>query len=221
MLHPPPKYTMNYISNFLAIRNAATASSVAPSSPSNNANHSNEINCDLDETQLDSINGTTGSKSFTIAAILGLKKKNAAAAVAAAIDQTQKSKEMSVMNLSTNLNIHNQQHQHMMPAISHHIKGTFNNFDNVNDTRLMPNRIPLAFGQHINQHHHTHHNSHFLSNNNNNNNNHTINSNATSALQSLQQQFHQKNNQNLGSFHGKEHRIKNGKFKSYVKQKNN
>lgn len=206
MLHHQSKYNMTYISNFLAIRNVAATTSSVPSPPSSLVAHSNDVDCITDETELDSINGATG-KSFTIAAILGLKKKNAAAcAAAAALDTQPKNKELTVMNLS----MHN--NQHLTQTQSHHMRAALNNYDGVSDARLLANRIPIPFCHHNPNHSNSHHHSHYLSNNNNN---HTTNNNQTSALQTLHQQFHQKSNQNLSPFHGKESRAKNGKYRFY------
>lgn len=197
-----PKYNMNYISNFLAMRN--TANNNASQSPIINTQQTNNIigsECDLDETQLERLSASTG-KSFTIASILGLKKKNGSNNLEAG---NQKQKELNAMNLS----IHNNQNYQI------HAK-TFGNIDA--DNRLLQNRIPLAFAHHQLQGLHGHPQApHFYqptnnTNNNNNNNNslNTTNHNGTSALQSLQQQFHSKNNPNFPPFHGKEHRNKNG-----------
>lgn len=214
MLHNP-KYNMTYISNFLAIRNAANAPPSLPTPPTTQPASGNSItdaDCELDETQLESISTTTG-KSFTIASILGLKKKqNAAAAAAAAVVNLEtssnlKPKELTVMNLS----MHNHHNFQL------HNKSTISDLEV--DNRLLTNRIPLAFAHHHHQlqannqsHQHT---PHFYPNNNssnttNNNNLHTTNQNGPSALQSLQQQFHAKNNPAFSAFHGKEQRSKNG-----------
>lgn len=194
-----PKYNMNYISNFLAMRNAASGNTSLPQSPIINpqqTNHSIGSELDLDETQLERLNATTG-KSFTIASILGLKKKNGVNNLEAG---NPKQKELNAMNLS----IHNNQNYPM------HSK-TFGNIDA--DNRLLQNRIPLNFAHHHLQGHPQP--PHFYqptnsTNNNNNNNINTANHNGTSALQSLQQQFHSKNNPNFPPFHGKEQRNKNG-----------
>lgn len=178
---------MNYISNFLAIRNASnatSASSPAPAAPQQN--NSIGTDCDLDETQLKRINATTG-KSFTIASILGLKKKNATNPNESSMNS--KSKEMNAINLSLNQNY------------SLH-KSAFCSIDSEN--RLLPNRVPLPFSHHHmpSPSHIQHHPStHFNQQNNNNNNLHVANHNQASALQSLQQQFHSKNSQNFSHFH--------------------
>lgn len=203
---------MTYISNFLAMRNAANAPPTVPASamtqPSNSANDADDC---LDETQLESMSTSTG-KSFTIASILGLKKKNAAAAAAAANLESSsnvKSKELTVMNLS----MHNNHNYpiHNKPAVDV-------------DNRLLTNRIPLAFAHH---HHHLqannpphHHPPHFYQNNSNNNNNnlHTTNQNGPSALQSLQQQFHAKSGQAFSTFHGKEQRSKTGELSKEIQK---
>lgn len=200
MLQTPPKYNMNYISNFLAMRNAPMPTS--SKSP-------NRIDCDVDETQLDKFNANNG-KSFTIASILGLKKK---AAGTVNVEQCDgKAKELNAINLS----IHNAQNFPPVPN-----KPSFNVID---DTRFLPNRIPLGFAHHHMQTPTAHgqHPStatHFYPNmnnvnNNNNNNLMNMNHNGTSALQSLQQQFHTKSNQAFAPFHGKEQRNnKNGEFR--------
>lgn len=196
-----PKYNMSYISNFLAIRNATSANSQLPQSSNIGTQQSNSsfgAECDLDETQLERLSASAG-KSFTIASILGLKKKNASASPDA---PNQKQKELNAMNLS----IHNNQNYQI------HNK-TFGNIDA--DNRLLQNRIPLAFAHHHLQGSHAHPQpSHFYQpnnvNSNNNNNLNTANHNGTSALQSLQQQFHAKNTPNFPTFHGKEQRNKNG-----------
>lgn len=195
-----PKYNMNYISNFLAIRNAANANPSLPQSAIINTQQSNNNSlgseCDLDETHLERINATTG-KSFTIASILGLKKKNPPPNPETG---NQKQKELNAMNLS----IHNNQNYPM------HNK-TFGNIEV--DNRLLQNRIPLAhFAHHHLQGSHPQP-PHFYqptNNTNNNNNLNTANHNNNSALQSLQQQFHSKSGPNFTPFHGKEHRNKNG-----------
>lgn len=200
-----PKYNMSYISNFLAIRNAANANPSLPQSQILNAQHTNnaiETDCELDETQLEKLSASSAGKSFTIASILGFKKKNAPGNLDAT---NQKPKELNAMNLSIHNNQNFQMHNKPFEA----------------DNRLLHNRIPLF------HHHHHHHlqgshahpqTSHFYqptanpnNNNNNNNNSTTANHNGTSsALQSLQQQFHVKNGPNFRPFHGKEQRNKNG-----------
>lgn len=198
-----PKYNMSYISNFLAIRNATSANSQLPQSSNIGTQQSNTsfgAECDLDETQLERLSASAG-KSFTIASILGLKKKNTSASPDA---PNQKQKELNAMNLS----IHNNQNYQI------HNK-TFGNIDA--DNRLLQNRIPLAFAHHHLQGSHAHPQpSHFYQpnnvNSNNNNNLNTANHNGASALQSLQQQFHAKNTPNFPTFHGKEQRNKNGMY---------
>lgn len=186
MLQNPPKYNMNYISDFLAIRNASNGTSASSLVAPQQNNTSIGTECDLDEMQLERINATTG-KSFTIASILGLKKKNV-------INSNQcpmssKSKEVNAINLSLNQNY------------SMH-KSAFSSIDPEN--RLLPNRIPLPFSHHHmpSPTHIQHHPStHFNQQNNNNNNLHVANHNQASALQSLQQQFHSKNSQSFSHFH--------------------
>lgn len=203
-----PKYNMSYISNFLAIRNAANGSNSLPQSPMSGTHQPNNAigpECELDETQLERLSASTG-KSFTIASILGLKKKNQAAN--SLESGNAKQKELNAMNLS----IHNNQNYPM------HNK-PFGNIDT--DNRLLQNRIPLTFAHHHLQGSHGHQQPpHFYQptnnmNNNNNNNLNTANHNGTSALQSLQQQFHTKNSPNFPPFHGKEQRSKNGKLNVY------
>lgn len=198
-----PKYNMSYISNFLAIRNATNANASHPQPQIINAQQMNSSigsECDLDETQLEKLSASAG-KSFTIASILGLKKKNAAANPESG---NSKQKELNAMNLS----IHNNQNYQMQNK-------PFGNIDA--DNRLLQNRIPLAFAHHHLQGSHPHQQPpHFYqpnnnANNNNNNNLNTANHNGTSALQSLQQQFHAKNSPNFTPFHGKEQRNRNGK----------
>lgn len=200
-----PKYNMSYISNFLAIRNAANGNTALPQSPMSGTHQPNSVigpECELDETQLERLSASTG-KSFTIASILGLKKKNQATNNLET--GSAKQKELNAMNLS----IHNNQNYPM------HNK-PFGNIDN--DNRLLQNRIPLAFAHHHLQGSHPQP-PHFYqpSNNINNNNINTANHNGTSALQSLQQQFHSKNSSNFPPFHGKEQRNKNGWFQSLFK----
>lgn len=200
------------------MRNAATASSSMPPSLSSPP----KSHADLDETHLETISGSTGAKSFTIAAILGLKKKNAAAAAVASMDSPHKPNDLTVMNLSMhNSNLHMNQAAHNLLQQSqnlsqHPLKTAFNAYESAADTRLLTNRLQLGFGQHLNsvpQHlahfHGTNGTNNNNSNTNNNNNTYTANSNAASALQSLQQQFHQKNS----AFHAttKEQKHKNGK----------
>lgn len=199
-----PKYNMNYISNFLAIRNATNANVTLPQSQivgTPQTNNSIDMECELDETQLEKL-GASAGKSFTIASILGLKKKNAAANSEAA---NQKPKELNAMNLS----IHNNQNFQLQNK-------PFGSIDV--DNRLLQNRIPLAFAHHHLQNANVPHQPpHFYQtpNNVNNNNNLSVaNNNGASALQSLQQQFHTKSGSNFSSFHGKEQhqRNKNGRI---------
>lgn len=204
-----PKYNMSYISNFLAIRNATNANVTLPHSQltgTPQTNNSIDMECELDETQLEKLSASAG-KSFTIASILGLKKKNAATNS----DAThQKPKELNAMNLS----IHNNQNFQMQNK-------TFGSIDV--DNRLLQNRFPLTFGHHHLQNPNAPHQPpHFYQtpnnvNNNNNNNLSVTNNNGASALQSLQQQFHTKGSSNFSSFHAKEQhqRNKNGKLKSF------
>lgn len=210
-----PKYNMNYISNFLAMRNATTnanASSLPQSpqilGPQQTNTNSIDADCELDATQLEKLGASAAGKSFTIASILGLKKKNAAT-VNAEAGQNQKPKELNAMNLS----IHNNQNFPLQNK-------AFGSIDV--DNRLLQNRIPLTFAHHHLQNPNAHQQTpHFYpqpnnvsSNNNNNNNLSVANHNgAASALQSLQQQFHTKNGSNFPPFHGKEQhhqRNKNG-----------
>lgn len=247
MLHPPSKYNMNYLSNFLAIRNAATATSSLPSSLSASPPpllqpQPPKSNAEYDETQLDTISGSAGAKSFTIAAILGLKKKSAAAAAVAAMDTPQhksnggashgcdmgariRLRSGAVCDLGTELHMNHATHnllQQSQNLSQHPLKAAFSAYENSADTRLL---TQLGFGQHLNAmpQHPTQHLTHFhgtngtnnnnnSNSNNNNNNAYTANGNAASALQSLQQQFHQKNS----AFHAtttKEQKHKNGKRK--------
>lgn len=179
---------MNYISNFLAIRNASNGTSASsPATPQLNNNNTSigGSQCDLDETQLERINATTG-KSFTIASILGLKKKNISNSNQSPMGS--KSKEVNAINLSLNQNY------------SMH-KSAFSSIDPEN--RLLPNRVPLPFSHHMPSPSHIQHHpsTHFNQPNNNNNNNfHITNNNQASALQSLQQQFHSKNSQSFSHF---------------------
>lgn len=212
MLQPPPKYNMNYLTNFLAMRNAAANAQTNPVEMTRSSPSANDI---VDETQLASMNGNT--KSFTIAAILGLKKN--ATTNSEQIPST-KQRELSVMNLSmhnvggtnhcsTSNNSHISTHQTPM-------KFGFNAYDAsaaaiaaanaAADNRLLGTRIP--FPHHLSAHHHhsASHLSPFHGANNNNNGKHAINVNSSSALQSLQQQFHHKNS----AFNTKEPRHKNG-----------
>lgn len=203
-----PKYNMNYISNFLAIRNATNANASLPQSQilgTQQTNNSIDTECGLDETQFEKLSASAG-KSFTIASILGLKKKNAATNSEAG---NQKPKELNAMNLS----IHNNQNFQLQNK-------TFGNIDV--DNRLLQNRIPLTFAHHHLQNPNVHQQPpHFyqtpnnVSNNSNNNNNLSVaNHNGASALQSLQQQFHTKSGSNFPPFHGKEQhqRNKNGRI---------
>ncbi|XP_031626028.1 homeobox protein H2.0-like [Contarinia nasturtii] len=200
-----PKYNMNYISNLLGIRNGNTTI------------QSSNSECDFDETQLERLTASSGGKSFTIASILGLKKKNAANNN---VDTgNTKQKELNAMNLS----IHNNQTYPMQSK-------TFSGNGNM---EVLQSRIPsMAFAHH---HHHLQGSHghpapppHFYqpinnANNKNNNNLGMANHNGTtSALQSLQQQFHSKSSPNFPPFHGKEQRNKNEhaiKGKSSMKNK--
>ncbi|XP_059620663.1 homeobox protein Hox-C4 [Phlebotomus argentipes] len=98
MIHPSTKYPSNPLSHFLS----------GVSTPGPIASHHHppvQTLSDLENghnTPLEVVNGSIG-KSFTIAAILGLKK-NAAAAAAAAADNNNRSFE-DVMNLSLNHNM--------------------------------------------------------------------------------------------------------------------
>lgn len=204
-----PKYNMNYISNFLAIRNATNANASLPQSQilgtQQTQHNSIDTECELDETQFEKLSASAG-KSFTIASILGLKKKNAASTNLEAVGN-QKPKELNAINLS----IHNNQNFQLQNK-------TFGNIDV--DNRL--HRLPLSFAHHHLQNPNAHQQPpHFyqtpnnVSNNSNNNNNLSVaNHNGASALQSLQQQFHPKNGSNFPPFHGKEQhqRNKNGRI---------
>lgn len=163
MLHHPTKHHPTSISHFLALHQNSTATSPT----SNSVGLQNDLETSSG-THLDAINTNIG-KSFTIAAILGLKKN-----AAAAMDHHHNGhKDFAVMNLSM--------------AGPHHGAMKANLMENMN------NRVPMAFGQHLNQQHlhHPHHHS-------------------SSALQSLQQQFQQQQhqqhhaNQNMPQFHAKE-----------------
>lgn len=130
MLHHPSKHHPNSISHFLALHH--TAASTVPTS--------NGLGLQMNTpngTHLDSINSSIG-KSFTIAAILGLKKN-----ASAAMDAHHNQKDFAVMNLS--------------------MSGSHHNHNPIKNSLMenMNSRAPLAFGQHINQQHlhHSHHHS--------------------------------------------------------------
>lgn len=97
MIHPSTKYPTSTLSHFLT----------GVSAPGNIPSHHHQPTQTLSDlenshnTPLEVVNGSIG-KSFTIAAILGLKK-NAAAAAAAAADNNNRSFE-DVMNLSLSHN---------------------------------------------------------------------------------------------------------------------
>lgn len=175
MLHHPSKYHPNPLSHFLALH----------SSSANNSMGSGKIDLEnsVNQTPLDDLSGSVG-KSFTIAAILGLKK-NATAGTMDHLDPN--SKDFAVMNLS--LNNHNL------------LKTNLNLSDNfTNENRLLGSnsgRLPLNLGQHFNPsiHHNPHHNHH---------------GNASSALQSLQQ-LHQQHTSQNSTFQSRE-RSKNGNY---------
>lgn len=211
MLHHPSKYHSNPLSHFLALH-SSNVSSIGPSSDNSDRNAKIDMDhCNNGQTSLDEISGNIG-KSFTIAAILGLKKNAAAVAAAAAMENHHhhhhhhlhhnNNKDFSVMNLSLN---------------GHSVKSSLSlNNDGYGggggggvisgnqpaENRLLSasnsGRLPLGLGQHFSSHHH----------------HHTHNSNhhgTASALQSLQQ-LQQQHNQNAISFHGRERSSKNGKL---------
>lgn len=205
------------------MRNATTnvsASSLPQSpqilGPQQTNTNSIDTDCELDETQLEKLGASAAGKSFTIASILGLKKKNAATTNSEA-GQNQKPKELNAMNLS----IHNNQNFQLQNK-------AFGGIDV--DNRLLQNRIPLSFAHHHLQNPNAHQQApHFypqpnnVSNNNNNNNNNNLSvtnhNGAASALQSLQQQFHAKGGSNFPPFHGKEQhhpRNKNGNCNNHL-----
>lgn len=175
MIHHPSKYHPNSLSHFLALH------STSPKLMSSKIDMENSSNT----TQLDTISGNIG-KSFTIAAILGLKKNAAAAAMEhhhnnhhSHHHHQQNNKDYAVMNLSIN-------QQNMKNCINS------NNFDSDHTSQNVNsgNRIPIgaigAIGTHLNTHHHN-----------------------ASALQSLQQLHQQHTTQNSIAYHGRE-RSKNG-----------
>lgn len=225
MLHHPSKYHSNPLSHFLALH-SSNVSTIGPSSDSSDRNAKIDMeHCNNTQTSLDEISGNIG-KSFTIAAILGLKKNAAAVAAAAAMEnhhhhhhhhlQHNNNKDFTVMNLSLN---------------GHSVKsslslnndgygggggggtgggGSVINGNQPAETRLLSTnsgRLPLGLGQHFSSHHH----------------HHTHNSNhhgTASALQSLQQ-LQQQHNQNAISFHGRERSSKNGNHNSPLYTKYN
>lgn len=171
MIHQTSKYHPNSLSHFLALH------TTTPKLMSSKIDMENSSNA----TQLDTISGNIG-KSFTIAAILGLKKNAAAAAMEHHHNNHhlhhhhhQNSKDYTVMNLSIN-------QQNMKNSINN------SNFDNEHASHNVNsgNRLPIgSLGSH-------HHNA--------------------SALQSLQQQLHQQHTgQNSIAFHNRE-RSKNGNY---------
>lgn len=205
MLQNPKYNSMNYLSNILAI-NSANGSTTLPQLPIIGATQSSNTESDLDETQFERLTASTSGKSFTIASILGLKKKNT---VNNNLDVgNSKQKELNAMNLS----IHNNR------TYSMQTKPLNGNSGIEADNRLGQNRMSMVFPTLQGSRGYLPPPSHFfptinnnpINNNNNNLNtvNHNGNNNAT-ALQNLQQ-FHSKNSQNFPTFHGKEHRNKNG-----------
>lgn len=179
MLHHSSKHHPNSLSHFLALHHTNVAS------PMNSANGINLAN-DLDATHathLGSINSNIG-KSFTIAAILGLKKSTTA------MDNQHGHKDFAVMNLSmtgggngNNIDLAaGQNPQHQLESLKPSLMENLGN----------NSRLPLPFGSHLSQAHlHPPHHSH-----------------PGSALESLQQQFQQQHQQhhhhNNVQFHGKE-----------------
>ncbi|GAB0094951.1 GATA zinc finger domain-containing protein 10 [Sergentomyia squamirostris] len=103
MIHPSTKFSPNPLSHFLS--GVATPGTI----PNHHHHHqSSQSLGDIENghnTPLEVVNGNIG-KSFTIAAILGLKK-NAVAAAAAAVDNNNRSFE-DVMNLSLNHNLNSE-----------------------------------------------------------------------------------------------------------------
>lgn len=181
MLHHPSKHHPNSISHFLALHH--TAASTVPTS--------NGLGLQMDttnSTHLDTINSSIG-KSFTIAAILGLKKN-----ASAAMDAHHNQKDFAVMNLSMSGSHHN--HNPIKTSL----------MENMNNSRA-----PLAFGQHINQqhHHHHHHSSSALQ---------SLQQQFQQQHQQHQQQQQHHNNQNIGQFHVKERSKGGGKYQQLIHQ---
>lgn len=125
MLHQPSKYHPNPLTHLLNLHSTNTSQN----SPGSNHHHHLDVE-NTSKTSLDVVHGNIG-KSFTIAAILGLKKAAAAA---------ENNNFNDVMNLSLNQT---------------HLKNV-NNFENenrlINGNGSLNLNIPL--GQHYNHHHH-------------------------------------------------------------------
>lgn len=126
MLHQPSKYHPNPLTHLLNLH----STNASQNSPGSNHHHHLDVE-NNSTTSLDVVHGNIG-KSFTIAAILGLKKAAAAA---------ENNNFNDVMNLSLN-------HQT-------HLKNV-NNFENEN--RLLNGNgnlnLNIPLGQHYNHHHH-------------------------------------------------------------------
>lgn len=135
MLQNPSKCCQNPLSQFFVIHSSQSISQ--------SVSIKNEMeNETKNQTHLDSLNGSIG-KSFTIAAILGLKKN-----AAASMEHHRNQKEFSVMNLS--LNNHNI------------MKNSYNNrhFDDDNTLLNSTSRLPINLQQNFSSQVHSSHQQH-------------------------------------------------------------
>ncbi|KAJ6633840.1 Homeobox protein not2 [Pseudolycoriella hygida] len=145
MLQNPSKCHQNPLSHFFALHSSQSINHQTLSIKNEMDHDSNH------HTHLDSFNGNIG-KSFTIAAILGLKK-NAAAAMEH--HHQHHSKDFAVMNLSLN--------NHSV------MKNNLNNRSYDGDSNLLNvNRIPMGltqnFGSHVPSSHQQHSNANVIHN---------------------------------------------------------
>lgn len=174
MLHQPSKYHTNPLSHFLALHSNAK----------NSINSANNSHIELDNsnsTSLDVVNENIG-KSFTIAAILGLKQS------AAAMEQSNNKDFADVINLSLN--------QQQLNKVNLN-----NNYPN--DNRFLNHganmvRLSAPLSHNFNTLVHQTAMSHHASN-------------ANSALQSLQQLHHQQSAQNNSGNTGNREKCRIGK----------
>ncbi len=177
MLQNPSKCHQNPLSQFFALHSAQSINHQSMTIKNEMDNESNH------RTHLDSFNGNIG-KSFTIAAILGLKK-NAAAAMEHHHHHHHhhNNKDFAVMNLSLN---------------NHSImKNTLNNRNYDGDSNLMnASRLPIGLQQNFSSHVHSTHQQH----------------NNANVIHNLQQQLHQQQHSGPSSFHGRE-KSKGGEWK--------
>lgn len=147
MLQNPSKCHQNPLSHFFALHSSQSINHQSMSVKNEMEHETNH------RTHLDSFNGNIG-KSFTIAAILGLKK-NAAAAMEHHHHHHHNNKDFAVMNLSLN------NHSIMKSSLN---SRNYDGDSNMLNAGRIPIGMPQNFGSHVHSSHQQHSNANVIHN---------------------------------------------------------